>query len=162
MTGLRVVLQCLMNAGLTVNFQNSQWCTQQQDFLGMTIDASGVRPAKSKVEAIAQLREPRKVGELRVFLGMTGYLRRYIKGYSNLAAPLTDLLRDKRFASKRAKRMQLPWGPQQHQAFVDLQEALMSYPVLAYPDWNEQFTLHSDASDFAAGAALAQEADERE
>ena len=58
--------------------------------------------------------------------------------------------------------MQLPWGPQQHQAFVDLQEALMSYPVLAYPDWNEQFVLHSDASEFAAGAALAQEADERE
>ena len=53
MTGLRVVLQCLMNASLTVNFQKSQWCTQQQDFLAMTIDASGVRPAKSKIKAIA-------------------------------------------------------------------------------------------------------------
>ncbi|CAM9876015.1 unnamed protein product, partial [Sphacelaria rigidula] len=55
MTGLRVVLYCLLQAGLTVNFQKSQWCTQQQDFVGMTIDASGIRPSQSKIEAIAQL-----------------------------------------------------------------------------------------------------------
>ncbi|CAM9317514.1 unnamed protein product, partial [Sphacelaria rigidula] len=63
-TGLRVVLYCLLKAGLTVNFQKSQWCTQQQDFVGMTIDASGIRPSQSKIEAIAQLREPQRVKEL--------------------------------------------------------------------------------------------------
>ncbi|CAM9496303.1 unnamed protein product [Sphacelaria rigidula] len=151
MAGLRVVLYCLLKAGITVNFQRSQWCTQQRDFVGMTIDASGIRPSQSKIEASAQL-----------FLGMTGYLRRYTKGYSNMAAPLTDLLRDPRFASKRARRMEIPLGGQQQQAYLDLKSALMSYPILAYPDWNEQFVVHSDASEFAAGAALAQEADERE
>ncbi|CAM9923448.1 unnamed protein product [Sphacelaria rigidula] len=64
-TGLRVALYCLLKAGLTVNFQKSQWCTQQQDFVGMTIDASGIRPSQSKIEAIAQLREPQRVEELR-------------------------------------------------------------------------------------------------
>ncbi|CAM9901154.1 unnamed protein product, partial [Sphacelaria rigidula] len=162
MTGLRVVLYSLLKAGLTVNFQKSQWCTQQQDFVGMTIDASGIRPSQSKIEAIAQLGEPQRVEELRLCLGKTGYLRRYIKGDSNPAAPLTDLLRDPRFASKRARRMEIPWGDQQQQAFLDLKSALMSYPILAYPDWNERFVLHSDASEFAAGVALAQEADERE
>ncbi|CAM9700258.1 unnamed protein product [Sphacelaria rigidula] len=137
MAGLRVVLHCLLTAGLTANFQKSQWCTQQQDFVGMTIDASGIRPSQSKIEAIAQLREPQKVEESRSFLGMTGYLRRYIKGYSNMEAPLTDLLRDKRLATKRARRLALPWGPQQRQAFLNLKDALMTYPILVYPDWNE-------------------------
>ncbi|CAM9234099.1 unnamed protein product [Sphacelaria rigidula] len=113
MTGLRVVLYCLLKAGLTVNFHKSQWCTQQQDFVGMTIDASGIRPSQSKIEAIAQLKETRRVEELRWFLGMTGYLRRYIKEYSNTAAPLTDLLRDPRFAFNRARRMGIAWGGQQ-------------------------------------------------
>ncbi|CAN0056863.1 unnamed protein product [Sphacelaria rigidula] len=128
----------------------------------MTIDASGIRPSQSKIEAIAQLREPQRVEELRSFLGMTGYLRRDIKGYSNTAVPLTDLLRDPRFASMRARRMKIPWGEQQQQAFLDLKSALMSYPILAYSGWNERFVLHSDASEFVAGAALSQEADEGE
>ncbi|CAN0016976.1 unnamed protein product, partial [Sphacelaria rigidula] len=93
---------------------------------------------------------------------MTGYLRRCIKGYNNLAAPLTDLLREKRCATKRARRMTIPWGPQQRQALGDLKGASMSSPILACPDWNERFVLHSDASEYAAGAALAQDVGERE
>ncbi|CAM9807790.1 unnamed protein product, partial [Sphacelaria rigidula] len=79
-----------------------------------------------------------------------------------MAAPLTDLLQDKRFVTERAWRMTIPWGPQQRQTFVDLKGALMSYPILVYPDWNERLVLHSDASEYAAGAAWAQEANERE
>lgn len=127
----------------------------------MTIGASGIRASQSKIEAIARLRESEKVEELSSMLGMTGYLWRYIKGYSNTVAPLTDLLLDGWFATKRARRITIPWGPQQQQAFIDLKDALMSYPILACPDWNEQFVLHSDASEYAAGAALAQEADNK-
>ncbi|CAN0000948.1 unnamed protein product [Sphacelaria rigidula] len=162
MTGLRVVLHCLLTTELTVNFLKSQWCTQQQDFVGMAIDAPGIRPSQSKIEAITHLREPQRVDESRSFLRLTGYLRQYVRGYSNISPPLTGVLRDKRFATRRAQGMTIPWGPQQRQAFVDLKGALMSYPILVYPDWDGQFVLHSDASEYTAGAALAQEAGERE
>ncbi|CAM9436907.1 unnamed protein product [Sphacelaria rigidula] len=133
MTGVRVVLHCLLSTGLTANFQKLQWCTATR-LRGMTVDASGIRSSQSEIEAITRLMEPRNVEGLRSFLGMTRHLRRYIKGYIALAAPLTNLLRGERFATKGARTMITPWRTQQRQAFLDLKKAMMSYPILAYPE----------------------------
>ena len=95
--------------------------------------------------------------ELRAFLGMTGYLRQFVEGYSVLAAPLTDILRNKAFASKRSRRSLIPWLELQQHAFLALKSTLTSFPILAFPIWGRPFVLHTDASAAGAGAALTQE-----
>lgn len=75
----------------------------------MIVDRQGVRPAESKLAEVAELTPPTTVEALRVFLGMTGYLRRYVEGYRILAAPLTNILRNSAFASKRRRRSLIPW-----------------------------------------------------
>lgn len=88
---------------------------------------------------------------------MTGYLRQFVQGYSMVAAPLTNILRDKRFASKRARALRIPWDADTQRAFDLLKDALFKPPVLAFPAWHRPFTLHTDASVVGAGAVLMQD-----
>lgn len=74
----------------------------------MVIDRHGIRPAESKMSAVSQLTPPKTVEDLRKFIGMTGYLRNFVEKYSILAAPLTDILRNMQFASKRARKTKIP------------------------------------------------------
>ena len=149
---VKQVLEKLSTAGLSVNFSKSWWCCPQQEFVGMVVDRLGVRPSQSKIDAVAQLTRADTVEEVRALLGMTGYLRKFVPRYSALVAPISDLLRDKRFASKRARRLKVPWGEEQDKALAGLVQALTSPPILAMPDWNSLFQLHTDASELGAGA----------
>ena len=88
---------------------------------------------------------------------MTGYLRQFVEGYSVLAAPLTDILRDKAFASTRSRRSLIPWLELHQHAFLALKSALTSFPILAFPIKDRPFVLHTDASAAGAGAGLKQE-----
>lgn len=153
---LSVVLKRLQDAGLSVNFAKCIFGAASMEFLGMVIDSSGIYPAPSKLEAIARMPRPQTVEELRTFLGMTGYLRQFVRGYSLISAPLTDLLRNKDFASKRARKLPIPWGDAEQSAFDTLRDELASPTVLAFPDPNNEFELHTDASAVGAGAVLMQ------
>ncbi|CAN0586219.1 unnamed protein product, partial [Laminaria digitata] len=153
---VRQVLERLSVAGLSVNFSKSWWCCPQQEFVGMVVDRLGVRPSQSKVDAVAQLTRADTVEEVRALLGMTGYLRRFVPQYSAMVAPISNLLRDKRFASKKARKQKVPWGEEQDKALAALIRALTSYPILVLPDWDIPFQLHTDASELGAGAALTQ------
>eukprot|EP00752_Nemacystus_decipiens_P017631 g15802.t1 len=128
----------------------------EEEFLGMVIDSTGIRPAPSKLAAIAEMSRPTNVEELRTFLGMTGYLRQFVPLYSVTAAPLTNILRHKEFASKRARKLRIPWGEDEDKAFRMLRKSLSSPLVLAFPDMNSTFELHTDASSVGAGATLMQ------
>ncbi|KAK3004590.1 hypothetical protein RJ639_019648 [Escallonia herrerae] len=103
---------------------------------------------KEKVKAIKEWEAPTKVSELRSFLGLANYYRRFIKGYSAKAAPLTDLL-------KKGKTWE--WSKRYQSAFEGLKEAVTEEPVLALPDHTKVFELQTDASDFAIGGVLMQE-----
>ena len=151
------VLARLQGAGLLVNFAKSEWRWASLEIVGMVVDRQGVRPAESKISAVAELSPPTTVEELRAFLGMMGYLRQFMEGYSVLAAPLTDILRNKAFASKRSRRSLIPWLELHQHAFLALKSALTSFPILAFPTWDRPFVLHTDASAAGAGAALTQE-----
>ena len=82
----------------------------------MIVDRFGIRPAPSKIEAITQLSQPSTVEEVRVFLGMAGYLRKFVSNYSSVLAPISDLLRNSRFRSKKARRLKTPWSQAQTEA----------------------------------------------
>lgn len=88
---------------------------------------------------------------------MTGYSRQFVPRYSEIAIPLTDLLRDKSLASKQARKVGIPWGMEQEQSVLALKNALTSHPILVYPDWDRKFILHTHESELATGAALTKE-----
>ena len=126
------------------------------------VGRAGIRPAPSKIQAVRELEMPSTVGEVRAFLGLAGYLRGFVPDFSSLTAPITDLLRDKAFSSKGARKLRVPWGVAQTKAFQAVISALITHSVLAVPDWNLPFALHTDASELAAGAVLTQEVQNRE
>lgn len=158
---LTTVLTRLLAAGLSVNFAKCIFGAACQEFLGMIIDATGIRPAPAKMEAIANMPRPCTVEELRTFQGLTGYLRQFVPNYSLVAAPLTDLLRNKEYASKRARKMVIAWGVAEEKAFQSLRTTLASPTVLAFPDLENTFELHTDASTVGVGAVLMQTIDEK-
>ena len=91
---LRQLSDKLPRAGLSVYFAKYNFATSSLEFLGMVIDSTGMRPAPSKIEAVAKMPRPTKIEELRPFLGLTSYLRQFVENYSTIASPLTDILRN--------------------------------------------------------------------
>ena len=102
------------------------------------------------------------MNDVRVLLGISGYLRQFIQIYSMVTAPFSDLLREPRFRGKRVRKLKVPWGEFQQQAKDALIKALTSPPILALPDWNKLFRLHTDASEIGAEAVLIQFSDHLE
>lgn len=156
---VRRVFDCLWKAGLSVNFAKCLFCAPQQEFVGMLVDNLRVRPSQSKIDAVAQLSRATTVEQVRSLLGTTGYLRRFVPKYSELAAPVSDLLRDKRCQSKRARKKRIPCGKEHDQVLAALLQALISPPILAAPNWKLPFQTHTDASEMGAEAALTQSSD---
>ena len=94
----------------------------------------GVRPSQSKIDTVDQLARANTVKEVRVPLGMTGYLRKFVPRYSALVAPISNLLRDKPFPLKRVRKLKAPRGEEQGRTVGALMLALTSTPFLAMPD----------------------------
>lgn len=157
---LAKVLRILISRNYTGHFGKSEFCLPEIEFLGVMVGRDGVRPAPSKIKAVQELELPTTVGEVRSFLGLAGYLRGFVPNFSGITAPISDLLRNKEFSSKRARNKPVPWGPQQTTAFLEIIERLTTHPVLVLPDWSQPFTLHTDASIMALGAVLTQAVDE--
>ena len=117
---LEKVLERLLRFGLSVNLPKSIWCAPRQEFVGMVVSRLGVQPSETKIEAVAKLSRANTVEEVRALLGMGSYLRKFVKGYSSIVAPISNVLRDKRFASKRARKFLMPWEEEQDKAIVAL------------------------------------------
>lgn len=145
---LRLVLQRLRDNKLYAKASKCEFYKASVEFLGHVVDADGMRPDPKKVAAVQEWPRPTTVSELRSFLGLASYYRRFVEGFSRLTAPLTELLR---------KNTPYVWGPRQEDAFVATKSALTSAPVLALPDPARPFTVNCDASDYAIGAVLMQD-----
>ena len=145
---LREVFKKLREHHLFVKREKCAFAQAEISFLGHIIGGGRIKMDPKKIQAIGSWQAPRNVSELRSFLGLANYYRRFIKGYSEVASPLTDLLK---------KDKKWDWKGSCNEAFERLKEAVMSEPVLALPDIHKPFEVETDASDFALGGVLLQE-----
>ncbi|KAE8662634.1 cytochrome P450 78A7-like [Hibiscus syriacus] len=145
---LRIVFKILRENELYVKKEKCTFATEEVHFLGHVIGHGKLLMDRNKIKAITEWEPPTKVSEMRSFLGLVNYYRRFIQGYSARASPLTDLL-------KKGKVWE--WSEQCQKAFENLKAAVSQEPVLALPDFTMPFEVHTDASDFAIGGVLMQE-----
>jgi hypothetical protein len=145
---LRQVFSRLREHQLFVKKEKCEFCRQEVMFLGHWISKGCIRMDERKVKAIIDWPVLSKVPDLRSFLGLANYYRRFIMGYSKKVSPLTDLLK---------KEQKWEWTTECQEAFDKLKQAISSAPVLGLPDFQKPFDVHTDASDRAIGGVLMQE-----
>jgi hypothetical protein len=145
------VLQRLQDAGLYAKKSKCELFQHEIEFLGHFVGRDGLRVMPDKVAAVQEWPIPRNASELRSFLGLAGYYRRFVKDFSKLAAPLHNLTHTADGSPPYA------WTSEHQGAFDALKAALRSAPVLRLPDPDRQYVVYTDASDFATGAVLMQD-----
>lgn len=145
---LKLIFNCLKEANLKVQLDKSEFFKRQTEFLGHIITQEGIKPNPSKVQCVVDFPIPKTPKQIKQFLGLTGYYRKFIKDYSHLAKPMTKYL-------KKDAKLNIEDSSYQ-QSFGILKKILTNDPILVYPDFNKTFTLNTDASNFALGAILSQ------
>jgi hypothetical protein len=120
----------------------------EMDFLGHRITQEGLKIDDHKVKAIVDWEPPKSVPALKYFLGLASYYRKFIKNFAKIASPLTNLLKKSVVTYEEGTC---------DEAFETLKGILVKVPVLKLPDFDKNFEIHSDASDFAIGGVLVQE-----
>ncbi len=167
---LRKVLQALQQHGVKLRPEKCELFRQEVIYVGRLVSADGVKIDPRDFEAVKTLasKTPQTVGDVRKLTGFLGYYRSYIQDFSRIAKPIYELLQTKSGKvqipkhGKTTKRPQLPsqepvdWTLQHQEALEQLVDLLITPPVLANPDFNLPFTLHTDASDQGLGAVLYQ------
>jgi hypothetical protein len=143
---LELVLQCLLTNCFYVKLSKCLFCQESIEYLGHIVSSQGVHADPAKLDAMVRWPIPTNIKQLRGFLGLTGYYRRFISNYASIAAPLTDLLRHDSFR----------WSQTTSSAFTALKQAMTAAPVLRLPDFSKEFIIETDASNMGIGAVLMQ------
>ena len=145
---LRLVLQRLREHQLYAKFSKCEFWIDEVPFLGHVISQGGIAVDPSKVKDVLKWETPQTVKEVRSFLGLAGYYRRFIENFSKIAKPLTSLLE---------KDVAFVWTDERQRAFDELKKRLTTAPVLTLPDQTKRFTVYCDASKDGLGCVLMQE-----
>ncbi|XP_026453896.1 uncharacterized protein LOC113355284 [Papaver somniferum] len=143
---LSQTLSLLRAHSLFANKKKCCFAQLQLDYLGHLITSQGFAVDPDKIVAMQTWPQPVNLKQLRVFLGLTGYYRRFVKGYGVLSKPLTDML----------KKYYFVWSPLALQAFSTLKQAMISAPVIDLPNFSQPFTLETDACSTGVGEVLMQ------
>lgn len=165
MDRLRLVFQRLQKVNLKVKPGKCFFFYQKLRYLGHIISEDGISPDPDKVKSVEEWPVPRTETEVRQFLGLSGYYRRFVPGYARIAAPLHQLIGGCRSHTKSAKKsvkksaVVLPrdWTEECQKSFDQLKSFLTEAPILGYPDFTRPFILEIDASYSGLGAVLSQE-----
>uniref|UniRef100_A0A3Q1GC55 Gypsy retrotransposon integrase-like protein 1 n=1 Tax=Acanthochromis polyacanthus TaxID=80966 RepID=A0A3Q1GC55_9TELE len=151
---LEMVLGKIKQAGLTINPKKCALVKQETQYLGYILGGGVIKPVQDKVEAIRARERPTTRKQVKSFLGLVGWYRRFIPNFSTRAAPLTDLT--------STAKAHMVWGEEQENAFQDLKEVLCQEPVLQSPNFTLPFSVQTDASRRGLGGVLLQgDGDER-
>ncbi|KAJ9536718.1 hypothetical protein OSB04_un000103 [Centaurea solstitialis] len=144
---LRLILELLKAEQLYAKFSKCEFWIREVHFLGHVVNKEGIHVDPAKVEAVKKWEAPKTPTEIRQFLGLAGYYRRFIANFSKIAQPLTTLTqKDKKFI----------WGEKQEEAFQLLKHKLCNAPILALPEGTNNFVVYCDASHQGLGCVLMQ------
>ena len=144
---LKNVFTLLGNAGLKINLEKCDFFKTRLTFLGHIITIDGIAPDPSKIEKVQHYPIPQNKTNVRAFVGLASYYRRFVKSFATIAKPLHNLTRRNEI---------FEWKPEHQLAFDSLKERLTSAPIMTYPDFSKRFILATDASDWGIGAVLSQ------
>lgn len=151
LVNLRKVLQRFREAGLKIKPKKCQILKKSVTYLGHTFSADGVSPNPSKYDVITKWPIPQSAKDIKRFVGLASYYRRFIKNFASIAAPLHKLTQ---------KGLKFVWSSQCQEAFDMLKLLLTSAPVLSFPEKSRVFILDTDASDVGIGATISQVGDD--
>lgn len=150
MLRLENVLKMFSDAGLTLKLSKCLFFGDNVDYLGFEVSKEGIQPGSRKIEAVKKFPLPQNQHNVRQFLGLASFFRRFVPGFSVIAKPLTYLLR---------KDVTWVWGSEQEAAFRTLQQKLTDKPTLALYDSQAETELHTDACKLGLGGILLQRND---
>jgi hypothetical protein len=143
---LTKILQLLRANQLFAKMSKCEFAKDKIEYLGHIISADGVATDPVKIQAMSNWPTPTNITQLREFLGLTGYYRRFIMHYGLICKPLFEALKKNAFL----------WGEEQHNAFEQLKLAMTKAPVLALPDYKQPFIFVADACGYGLGAVIMQ------
>ncbi|KAI5011863.1 hypothetical protein ZWY2020_023997 [Hordeum vulgare] len=152
LSNLDRVLQRCEETNLVLNWKKCHFMVNEGIVLGHKISERGIEVDKAKVEAIEKISCPTDIRGIRSFLGHAGFYRRFIKEFSKISRPLTNLLQ---------KDVPFVFDEDCEEAFEILKKALITAPIVEPPDWNLPFEIMCDASDYAIGVVLGQRVDKK-
>lgn len=150
---LRRVLRCIREAGLSLNSRKCSFGRKKLTILGHMVDANGIYPDPDKVSAVSKFPVPKNITDVRSFLGLCSYYRRFIRNFADIAKPLHDLVK---------KDSKFSWNVAQRESFETLKKLLSRDPVLGHFLPDAETRIHSDASGYGIGAVLVQVQDGKE
>ncbi|UYV79991.1 hypothetical protein LAZ67_18001340 [Cordylochernes scorpioides] len=150
---IEAVLRCFREANLKLNNKKCQFAFEELEILGHITNQHSIKPAEHRIKAIRDFPRPKKIKEVQSFLGMCSYYRKFIKGFSKIADPLTSLIK---------KNVPFTWTENQEKAFQTLKVALINPPILGHFDPNAINYIHTDASNIGLGATLVQKFGDKE
>ncbi|GJV01596.1 putative reverse transcriptase domain-containing protein [Tanacetum coccineum] len=140
---LKLILELLKKEQLYAKFSKCEFWIPKVQFLGHVIDSQGIHVDPAKIESVKDWESPKSAMEIRQFLGLAGYYRRFIEGFSKIAKPMTKLTQ---------KKIKFDWSDKAEAAFQLIKQKLCSAPILALPEGNEDFIAYCDASIKGLGA----------
>ncbi|CAO2152943.1 unnamed protein product [Urochloa humidicola] len=144
---IRVVLEKLRQNQLYAKFSKCEFWMEEVAFLGHVLSAKGVAVDPIKIKSVTEWKQPTTVTEIRSFLGLAGYYRRFIENFSKIAKPMTELLKN---------NVRFEWTEACENSFQTLKEKLTTAPVLTLPDIKKDFVVYCDASRQGLGCVLMQ------
>ncbi|KAL0561549.1 hypothetical protein IC582_001983 [Cucumis melo] len=144
---LRIVLQTVRDRELYAKFSKCDFWLDRVVFLGHVVSVEGICVDPQKTEVVDKWKRPTSVTEIRSFLGLAGYYRRFVEGFSKLALPLTNLIR---------KNVKFEWTDACERSFQELKKILVTAPVLTFPTPGVEFEIYCDASHQRLGCVLMQ------
>lgn len=154
------VFKTLEKANMKVQLDKCDFFKDEVEYLGFIVSSKGIKTNPKKVETIRDFPYPKTLKDLRSFLGMSGFYRRFIRDYAKLAKPLTALLRGEggRMSKHLSAKIPISFNSEAKEAFNKIKDSLTSTEVmLQYPDYKKDFHLITDASNYALGAVLEQD-----
>ena len=144
---LKQVFDRLVSANLRLKVNKCHFAQHEVEYLGHKLSAHGISPDPIKIEVVYSYPVPRNTKAVRSFLGLTGFYRKFVEGYSVKSRPLREILK---------KGVKFEWTDECERSFQERKDALIAHPVLAFPEFNSPFNLYTDGSYQGVGAVLTQ------